>query len=405
MAQFKYEAMSHGGGLVTDAINADSQQDAADELRQRGLLVMRLEQAGKGDAGGDAPALGLKRGPRTQDILLFARQMKMLLESGTALVPALDAVSKPIQRPAFRSLIRSIHDHVEGGGTLTEVMRDHPDVFSPVFCSMIAAGEATATLPQSFDRLSTLTYRQRQTRKAVIGALLYPVVLCTMCIGVIGLMIGFVVPRFRMLFESLQTALPFSTEVMFAASDLLRAYWLVLVILFALALVIIIVTLRRPAIRQHLDPLLLSLPLVGHLLSRLQAGQVLRVWAALLRSNVPLLDAIEQSRGAASNQVFVSLLDKVRESISSGGSIGAVLADSEYVDPIIASAITTGEENGRLSEAVDFVSQWVDDENTQLVAGITRLVEPLMLAVMGVVVGLVAMSLFLPLFDIAAGAG
>jgi len=153
-------------------------------------------------------------------------------------------------------------------------------------------------------------------------------------------------------------------------------------------------------VRRRFDALLLKVPMIGRLASRLSFARVLRVWAALLRSHVPLLETIQHSKSTVTNAAFVGLVCDVEEAVTGGGSIGRTLGESELVEPVIASAIRTGEENGRLAEAVEFVSTWMDEENAQLVAGLTRVAEPVLLAAMGLFVGLVAMSLFVPLFDL-----
>ncbi|MBN2447269.1 MAG: type II secretion system F family protein [Phycisphaerae bacterium] len=403
--QFQYQAMTGGGAMVTDVIDAESPRDAAEELRSQGLMVMRVSGAKDAPLSRGKTAAVTQGKTKGSDLLLFARQMKMLLEAGAAIVPALEAIENQANRPGFRRLIRDLREHVENGGSLVDGMQARPDIFKPVFCSMVGAGEATASLPQVFDRLATLTLRQSQMRKAIIGALLYPCLLTLMCVGVVALMVCFIVPRFRSLFENLKTKLPASTEVMFALSDMARDYWPFMLAGVVVLIASTIVAIRVRAVREALDPWLLRLPLFGPLLARLQLARILRVWAAMLRCNVPLLEAIAQSRRAATNIVFVTLVTDLEESVSAGGRIGHALTGKSFVEPVVASAIATGEDNGRLTEAVDFTSGWIDDENTQMVASVMKTFEPLLLAVMGVVVGLVAMSLFLPLFDIASAAG
>jgi type II secretory pathway component PulF len=367
------------------------------------MMITRLRAEPAGDA---RPGAGGARGGRvtTRDLLVLARQMKMLLEAGSAVVPALEAIERQTQRPALKEVVRSLRVAVENGGSLVDAMRAQPRVFRPVFCSMVAAGEATASLPRAFDRLGELTTRQLQARGAVLSAMTYPCVLASMCVVVVGVLILFVVPRFRMMFESLNAPLPFSTRIMFALSNELTGRWPLYLAALG-ALVAGAVTLwRSVATRQWIDVMLLSTPGLGPLLARLEFARIVRIWAAMLRSNVPLLEAIEQSRGAAANLTFKRLLTRISEQVSSGGRLGQALSDSGLVDPVIAAAIRTGEENGRLAEATEFVSEWLDDDNRQLITTLTRIAEPAMLAIMGMLVGIVAMALFLPMFDLA-GAG
>jgi type II secretory pathway component PulF len=270
---------------------------------------------------------------------------------------------------------------------------------------MVAAGEATATLPDVFGRLCELAQRQQHTRTLVLGALLYPCILTVLLIGVVSILLFFVVPRFKMLFTSMRSPLPATTKILFDLSEFLTRDWPYLVGGLVAVVIGLIVGLRLPGTRPGLDRLVLRLPVVGRLVSRLIFARVVRIWAAMLRCHVPLLEAIRPSKKAVTNVAFLELIAAVEESVSSGGRMGQAIAGASIADPVIVSAIKTGEDNGRLAEATDFVSSWIDEDNANMIQHVTRLAEPMMLAAMGVVVGFVAMSLFVPLFDLASAAG
>lgn len=403
--QFAYEAMRSDGTVVADRVEAGDRSAALDDLRDKGLMVMRLDEQKNASAQSD-DAHGQKgRRVRGGDLILFTRQMKMLLESGAPLVPALEAAGRQTVKPSMRAMLHRVRERVEEGASLCEALEPERQHFDAVFRSMIAAGEATAALPEVFGRLSDLATRQAQTRKMVIGALLYPAILSLLLVGVMSVLLFFVVPRFRVLFQSLDTALPVTTEMLFNLSVMLRGGWPYLVAGIVLVVGGIVTCLRLPQMRPWLDEMILRLPVVGRIVSRLIFARVLRVWAAMLRCHVPLLDTIQQSREAVSNTAFMRLIDQVEDSVSQGGHVAQAIDEAGLADSVVVSAVRTGEENGRLSEAVDFVSGWMDDENTNLIQQVTRLAEPVILALMGVVVGFVALSLFVPLFDLATAAG
>lgn len=402
--QFQFEAMSPEGGVISDTLEAATQAEAAAELRKRGLMVIKLAQRSAAGVAAAAVAAGTTGGGRRvnmNDLVLFCRQMKMLLSSGSDLVTALEASQQQAVKPAVRRLVDELREYVEGGGSLTEAMQARPDVFPPIFCTMVAAGEETAGLPMAFDQLSQLASRQAQMRKAIVGALTYPAILSLMCLGVVALMIGFVVPRFRKLFANLNMEMPLPTQIMFGLAAWLEVWWPVVLGVFVALVVAAALWLRLPQFKDARARVLLRVPGIGGLAARLQLARVLRVWTAMLRSNVLLIDTIEQSKAAVSNIVFLELLDALQESVSSGGQIGDALGRGGFIPPVVASAVRTGEQNGKLPEAVEFVSNWMDDENQQMLTSLTRYAEPALLAVMGLVVGLVAMSLFMPLFDMA----
>jgi len=404
--QFGYEAMTKDGQRVADTLEAATSAEAADQLRGRGMVVfgIRPQQAG-------ATSTPARRGwdvsigsstPSTRDLVLFTRQMKMLLESGAMLVPALEAVGKQARKPALLSVIAALRDHVEQGGTLSEALREQPAFFKPVFCSMVAAGESTGTLPQVFNQLSELTLQQERTKKLIIGALTYPTILCSMLVVVMGVLLGFVLPRFAELFSTLHATLPASTRVLLDLSKTLRENGVFLGAGLVASVASGVILFRMPVVRARLSAMLLRIPMIGPIKARLTLGRVLRIWSAMLRCHVSLLETLSQSKSVAGDSSFERLIADLEESISSGGLIGRTMAQSRLVEPVVAAAVETGEENGRLAESVAFVSDWIDEDNAQLVASATRLAEPVILAVLGSLVGLVAMSLFLPLFDLAS---
>ncbi len=408
--QFVYEAMSADGRTLCDRLEAGDHAAAASSLRERGLVVLRLEAAGEAEADGQA---GLARSwlqrfgnkLTTRDLVLLTRQMKMLLEAGAPLVPALEATEEQTAKPFVRAIIRRLRERVEEGDSLCKALEAEGPIFDPVFRGMVAAGEATASLPQVFGRLCELAQLQLKTRKLVTGALLYPAILSVLLAVVVCVLLFFVVPRFKVLFVSMNSPLPALTEFLFGASEFATENWPYLAGALVALIVGVVLCFRLPQPRRWVDEVLLRVPLIGRLMSRLIFARVVRIWAAMLRCHVPLLEAIRQSREAVTNAAFLRLIAQVEESVSSGGRMGHALAAARIADPVIVSAIKTGEDNGRLAEATDFVSTWLDEDNANAVQHVTRLAEPAMLAVMGVVVGFVAMALFVPLFDLAGMAG
>lgn len=401
--QFAIEAMRPDGTTVADVVEAGDRSAALDTLREKGLLVLRLEERAPRRSAVVLPGAGSRLTVR--DLILLTRQLKMLLEAGAPVVPALEAAEHQSARLPVRALLRRLRERVEQGASLAAALQEEGSLFDPVFRSMVAAGEATASLPATFGRLSVLAYQQSQARKMVVVALIYPAVLSILLIGVVAILLFFVVPRFSVLFTTLNSPLPSTTKLLFAASEFVKSAWPYALGVLAAGVVAVVLALRVEAVRARVDEIVLRLPVLGRLACRLQFASVLRVWAAMLRSHVPLLDVIRQSREAVRNAAFLRALTQVEEAVASGGRVGQALDQAGIADPIIVSALRTGEENGRLSESVEFVSGWLDEENGNLVHGLTRLAEPLLLAFMGVVVGFVAMSLFLPLFDLATAAG
>lgn len=405
---FSFEAMTADGALVRETLEAPSKADVAAQLRARGYVLLRLSAVAPEPADAAASRSAgwfSRRGMNSRDLMLFTRQVHMLLSAGSAVVPALEAIEQQTTRPAMQRLVREIREHVEQGGNLSEAFRNHPQVFKPAYCSMVAAGEAAGALPDAFRRLAELTHRQQQTRKMLIGALTYPIILLHLCVSVAAVMLGFVVPRFRGLFEALNADLPATTQFMFDLSEQLRDHWPYVVAVLVALIVAAVLVLRLEATRRWLNLRVLRLPLVGRLVARLQLGRLLTTWTAMLRCHVPLLETIQISRSVTRSANIAGLLDAIEESVSSGGHVSDAMQQAGWIEPIIVAAIRTGENNGQLTESVEFVADWLDEDNAHLMRSAMRLAEPALLAVMGTIVAFVAMSLFLPLFDLATAGG
>lgn len=404
--QVTFEAVAPDGQIRSDTMEAASPAEAAESLRRQGLLVLNLRSQ-RAPAG--APRMALfrwsgARGADPQERALFAREMKMLLESGAPLVDSLSAVERQSRREPFRRTLRSVRQAVEEGATLARGMETAPDTFDESMRSMIAAGEATGTLSQSFARLSDLLEEQLRVRKTIAAAMAYPAMMLVLIGAALITIITFVVPRFRVLFEALRAPVPVSTQILFAVSGWLSENRWTVLLVGGLAAAGLTALLRRREGRALLLRQLMRVPLIRSVGARIGLARLLRVWSAMLSSHVPLLDTVRQSADAVRGTPLAGLAAAIEESLTTGGRIGTVLSDSPLVPPVVASAIATAESNARLPEAVTFVSRWLDEDNARVIRRWTQFLEPLMLVVMGVIVGTVATSLFIPLFDMATAA-
>lgn len=409
---FVYTALNARGERISEQLEAPDLTHAQQELIRRGLCVLECEPRRRMALNGraaDRAALPAGpqggRRPRGGELTGFVRQMGMMLRAGAPVVPALRAIAEQTGRAAWRAVLADLGDRVEGGATLRDALAAHPRIFPSALCSIIAAGEATGALADSFARLTVLLEARQRLRRRVRGALVYPALLLTMAIGVLATMMFFVLPRFRQLFEMLNTPLPTLTQLLLDASNWLQAWWAPAAGLPLAALAAAALWLRTPLGRGVLSRVLLRVPLIGRAIAGAALAQLLQTWSALLRSRVSLLEAVEQTRDATSNPVFRDLVVQVENAIIQGRTMSGVLRASGLVPPTVVSTVATGEETGKLGEALEFVGGWIEEENDELVRSITRLLEPGILIVMGVVIGGVAISLFLPLFDIATAAG
>ncbi len=402
---FRYQAVDSAGQTLVNTVNANSQREAADLLRQRGLFVTRIDPVDDDPHAAAAPADDKKPGGKLKEVVFFTQQMSMLIRAGSRVVQALEAVEEQAYRPAWRATIHAIRLDVEEGRPLSEALARFPNLFTGIYTSMVAAGEASGDMGLAFERLSTLTRQQQEIKSRVIGALAYPAVLMLLCVAVLVTMFIFVLPRFAEMFYAMDVELPASTAVLISTSDTLQTHWPYAIGAVAAAAGSAVMFLRSATGRRFFSRFSVRVPLFGSLVRRIILARVCRVLGQLIDSKVGLLDAVRLTQQGTANLDFREMLDDIEQTITEGNAIGPGLRKSWLLPTTFAAAIITGEESGRLSDSLLFVASCLEDENSQVLASLARVIEPIMLTVMGVVVGTVAISLFLPMFDMATITG
>ncbi len=406
---FAYQAIDASGRSVTDVIQAATQDDAARMLRAKGLLVTRLTEG-----AGEAPAQRTERGSllprrrqsvRWKELVYVTQQISMLLSSGARIVTALNALEAQARSDAMRNLLRVLRGRVEDGVPLSAAMGEYPGVFDGVYRSLTASGESTGRMAEAFDQIATYVHHRQEVRQKIVGAMIYPILLIFMCCGVMAGMFGFVLPRFRDLFSTLDAELPASTQFMMNMADFVTAHWLPLLGLLVGTVVSIVVFFRSEAGRKWWTATFTNIPIAGSLIRRVILAKLFRVWGVLIANNVGLMEALKLARGATRSTAFHQLIDHVEQAVTEGRRVGEALQESPLVMSTLAAAIMTGEESGRLGASLLFVAEALESENNQIIGSLSRIIEPVILIAMGAVVGFVAISLFMPMFDVATLTG
>lgn len=416
--KFGYQGFDATGKAVSGSVEAAGADDAIESLRRQGLFVTEV-RGGEAAAGAKSNAAAtsaparpgllsrftggrLGKGKRLKNLSMFTRQLSVLVSSGTPLVDALGALERQAKEPAWRQIVASVRASVEEGATLAAAMESHPEVFDAVCRSLIAAGESGGSFDKMLDRLATLTRKQLHVRSAVIGAMIYPCLLVVIAINVLATMLLFVLPRFTGLFQSLDAPLPPTTKFLVALSDLLRAYWWAVPAVVAGLFFGGKLWFATPAGRKLVDTAVLKLPMTRSLVRSFSIARVTRVLAVLLNGKVPLLDALALARQTVRNVHFVALVGRAEEAVTRGSTISAVFAESDLVDPSLTEAIRSGEQSGQMGTLLLNISDFLDEENEVVIKSLTSILEPMIMIVLGVLVGFVAISMFLPLFDLTS---
>lgn len=398
-----YDAIDTEGRSTSDQVEAPNPRDAVERLRRRGLYVTRITES---DAlrSASVAGSGVRKDARLpmKTLVLFTRQMAMLLRAGSSVVDAMTAIKRHMKKPSQAAVLSKVIADLEEGATLTDALRKHSRTFDPVYCAVVAAGEASATLDEMFDRLASMVSKVRSTRNKVLGALTYPALLICMSSAIFCVLLFFVLPRFNDMFVQLGVDPPTSTRVLLTTASILTTYWPILlgvVLLMILGTVMILVT---DAGRQWLANVQVQVPLFGRLRSRLIQAQIFRTMGMLLGSRVAVLDTLDLVRQSTRNNRFQKLFDEVEGAVTSGGAISAAFERSTFIEPYVCQAVHTGEQSGNLGGAITFCADMLDETNEELLDTVMKLIEPIILIGMGFVVGGVAISLFMPLFDMTS---
>ena len=400
-----YEAIDGAGKPVSGTLDAGDATDAVEQLRRQGLFVTRI--AASGDADGAGRPRGrrgkLGGGKRLKHLAMFTRQLSVLVTSGTPLVQALASLERQAKEKNWRDVLAALRARVEEGATLSEAMAQQGEVFDPVCRSLIAAGESGGSFDTMLERLASMTRKQMQVRNAVVGAMVYPCLLIVIALGVLALMLLFVLPRFMGLFEQLDAELPATTKFLVMLSDALRAYWWAIPIVVGGTVFGGRVWSRTESGRATMDTLVLKLPMIGKIVQSFAVARIARVLGVLMAGRVPMLEALALARQTARNVRYVALVAAAEEAVTRGSTISAAFATAEdLVSPSICEAIRSGEQSGQMGPLLLNIADFLDEDNEVIVKSLTSILEPLILVGLGLVVGFVALSMFMPLFDLTS---
>jgi len=387
-----------------EKITAKSPGEARSSLRARGFFIQELKQAQefklKGNINLDQLQLALTS-VSVKDKAVFSRQFAALVNAGVAIVRSLGVLSEQCSNPKLKKALVAISDDVQQGMNLSEAMRKHPECFDNLYVSMVQAGEVGGVLDEVMNRLSKLLEDVARLQNQIKAALTYPVAVGILAVLIFIGMTVFLIPVFADIFTQLGTELPALTKFMLWISGILRS-WRVLipVVLFIAGGFAYQQYYKTPVGRETIDRLSLKMPLFGDLIQKSAVARFSRTFGSLTRSGVPILTALEIVRDTAGNQVIANAVDASRKEIQQGGMISLAL-QKENVFPIMAiQMISIGEETGELDQMLMKVADFYEDEVEQAVKAITSIIEPIMIVVLGGMVGLILVSMYLPMFKV-----
>ena len=394
MPVFTYSARTISGELKRDQIDVPARDDVIAFLRAQKLIPVSVREKPKG--------VNLSFGARlkSRDLVIMTRQFATMINAGLPLVQALDILVKQSSSPILQSSLESVLHDVESGNTLADALRQHPKVFSHLYVNMVAAGETGGILDTILLRLSVFLEKSEALARKVKGAMIYPAVIGFVAMTAIVVLLLFVIPTFQTMFESFDQQLPLPTRVVIAMSAFLQGYWWALAIGLAGAAWLFRRWISTSNGRLLFDRIMLRLPVLGPLARKSAVARFTRTLGTLLSSGVSILDGLEITARTSGNRVIHDAIMNSRSSIAGGESISEPLKASGVFPPMVTQMINVGEETGDLDGMLSKVADFYDDEVDVAVESLLKAMEPLMIVILGTVVGGMIVAMYLPIFGI-----
>ncbi|MGH7699674.1 MAG: type II secretion system F family protein [Gemmatimonadales bacterium] len=394
MPVFEYTARTLKGQLVQDKVDLPSRDDVIAHLRKNRMVVVQVRES-KGKGLGFSMGGGIK----TRDVVVFTRQFATMINAGLPLVQALDILAQQTENKALADVTRAVVYDVESGHTLADALRKHPKAFSDLYVNMVAAGEAGGILDTILVRLAEFLEKNDAIVRKVKGAMVYPAVITIVAAVAIAVLLIFVIPTFQTMFASVNLTLPLPTRIVIAASDLLQGYWWAMLGSLGFGIFAVNRYYKTPTGKLQIDHLLLRLPVLGDVIRKSAVSRFTRTLGTLISSGVSILDGLEITARTAGNMVIHNAVMESRASIAGGETIAQPLQKSRVFPPMVISMIAVGEQTGGLDEMLTKIADFYDDEVDAAVSTLLSLMEPVMIVVLGVVVGGMVVAMYLPIFD------
>jgi len=401
MPTYRYQIRAADGQIAVGLLTAEDAMAAAATLRRKGAHVLALNpvRQGASSAGLLEKLRRLNSGkPSLKHVLDFTSQLAVMVRAGISLRAALDGIAEQTTHQAFRKIIQGLKTDVESGKQFSEALARRPTLFGPLYINMVRASEVSGSFGRMLDRIAANIAQQIETRKMVVGAMIYPGVIATMAIGVTIFLLTFVLPKFAAIFEGKEDALPWATIFLLNLSSFLVHQW-PLVVGFAAALVVgLLLFLRTEVGALWFDRLKLTVPVFRSMFRSLYISRSLQTMGELINAGVPMLDTIAITGDISGNRLYKTMWKRVYKAVKEGKKIAQPLVGSPLLPKAVVQMIAAGEESGKLGEVLDEISGFYAKQLKDNIKAVTAMIEPIMIIVMGSIVGFIAMAIILPIF-------
>jgi len=400
--EFRCRLVTASGEIVEGTYAAENEARLRHELENQGLHVLPLRRRGFLSGTGGLPQR--RKIPR-HEFLIFNQEFATLLKAGMPLVQSLALLKEQLTNPLFKSVLVDVHEKVRGGMALSDAFSDHGDLFPRVYTASLLAGERSGNLDAILRRYVAYERVVDTVKRKTISALMYPVILVVLALGLVGLIVLKVIPAFNDFYAQNNAQLPFSTRIILGVSDFVTRELGLLVAVVAIAGAAFAAWIRQPGQRARFDHALLTIPWIGETIRKFTTAQMARTLSTLLGGGIPLVNAMEVTARSLSNRYMSTEMDLVTQRVREGQGLAASLAARNVVPDVALKMIEVGESTGSLQEMLNSLADFYDEEVETSVARFVTLIEPTLLVVMGVIVAALVLALYMPLFNLSAVVG
>ena len=407
MPAFKYQARDRDGQTVSGIVSAKTQADAVADLRKRSLTVLEIRQTRTGGGkkgkrgGGFLGSLTKTRPSGTQSqVVIYTRQLSTMISAGVPLLESLEVLQEQADTPGFKVCLDGVIDSVRGGSDLSMALEKYPRVFPKVYVSMVRAGEVSGQLDDILVRLAEYMESSEKLKRDIRAAMTYPVISLVLVLGItMFLMVG-IVPKFQEIFSTLEVELPAITKAVLGASNAIKNNIGMVLAACAGIMALFVLWKRSSWGSRQWDWIALHIPVFGPLFQKVALSRFSRTFATLIKSGVPILGALEIVAETAGNSVISETIEKAKENVRQGHTLAEPLMESKVFPPMVTRMVQIGEKSGSLEQLLEKISDFYDDQVSAAVKTLTSMIEPIMISIMGFLVGGIVLAVFLPIFEL-----
>ncbi|MDD5628256.1 MAG: type II secretion system F family protein [Elusimicrobia bacterium] len=407
MPVFAYKAKGADGAVVEGTVDAEEQKAAVARLRDQKLVILEIGEKTAGPLDAVTGLFKRKGKVTNRDLVLFSRQLSTLVGAGVPIVQSLAILENQAENPAFKEVLVTVRSDIESGLSISDALKKHPDAFPELYSSMIKAGELGGILDTILERLTAYLESNEALKAKVKSAMMYPIIVLSICFVITIFLLTFVIPRFATIFQSFGAELPWLTQTLLDISTFVKQPLNFLCIMASpvVGWKILQRVQKTPAGAKYIDAKLLTMPLFGIILKKVAVARFTRTLGTLIKSGVPILQALETVASTAGNVIIGEAVLSARESIREGGHLSDPLKKSGVFPNMVTAMISVGEETGALDAMLAKIADFYDQEVDTAVKGLTSLIEPIVIVVMGAIVGTIVAAMFLPMFGMGELAG